>query len=123
GPEPREIVDLPEAVIRRRSEPAKLRIKPLWTSAELKDAGNIIIGEQADQTPHIYVFEGPRTVVEMGAEGKVVARHLLINIPESAAVTFARTATDQKGNRYFVASAPLSPQIYVFDGEWNLRQT
>ncbi|MBW8884779.1 MAG: TlpA family protein disulfide reductase, partial [Planctomycetia bacterium] len=35
GPEPDELLDIPEAVIRRRSEPKKLQIKPLWTNAEL----------------------------------------------------------------------------------------
>jgi len=42
GPEPDELVDIPEAVIRRRSEPKKLQIKPLWTNSELKNAGNVM---------------------------------------------------------------------------------
>ena len=42
------------------------------------------------------------------------------SLPEQAAVTFARTATDKSGKRYFVASAPLAPQLFLFDEQWKL---
>src|SRR5262249_12736091 len=55
-----------------------------------------------------------------GSDGKLLARHAL-EIPEQAAVTFVRTATDNRGQRCFVASAPLAPQFFLFDDEWKLR--
>jgi AhpC/TSA family protein len=120
GPEPREIVDLPEAVIRRRSEPSKLRLAPLWENHDINNPGNFVIAEEPSHAPRIYMFAGPRTVAEISAEGKVLRRSPL-DIPEAAAVTFARTAIDAQGQRYFVASAPLAPMLFVFDAEWRLR--
>ncbi len=118
GPEADELVDIQEAVIRRRSEPKKLQLKPLWTNRELKNAGNLVLAESESQT-RVIVFDGPRAVAEIDAEGKIATRHAL-EIPEQAAVTFARTATDKDGRRYFVASAPLAPQFFVFDENWKL---
>jgi peroxiredoxin len=118
GPEPDELLDIPEAVIRRRSEPKNLQIKPLWTNSDLKNAGNILLTESQGQT-RVLVFDGPRAIAEIDAQGRFAARHAL-DIPEQAAVTFARTATDKEGRRYFVASAPLAPQVFVFDENWKL---
>ena len=67
----------------------------------------------------LFVFEGWRTIAEVDADGKVVGRHAL-DLPEQAAITFVRTATDKSGQRYFVASAPLAPQFFVFDDAWKL---
>ncbi len=120
GPEPREIVDLPEAVIRRRSEPSKLRVAPLWENHDIKHPGNFVIATEVGQEPRICVFDGPRTIAEVAPDGKLLRRSPL-DIPEPAAVTFARTAIDAQGQRYFVASAPLAPQLFVFDAEWKLR--
>jgi hypothetical protein len=118
GPEPKEVFDIPEAVIRRRSEPKKLQIKPLWSNNELKNVGNIVVAESASQTRFI-AFEGPRAIAEIDGAGKIVGRHAL-DVPQQAAVTFARTATDKQSRRYFVASAPLAPQLFVFDENWKL---
>lgn len=118
GPEPKEVFDIPEAVIRRRSEPKKLQIKPLWTNSELKNAGNIVVAESPGQK-RIFLFEGPRAIAEIDDEGKIVGRRAL-DIPPQAAVTFARTAMDKQDRRYFVASAPLAPLLFVFDEDWKL---
>ena len=119
GPEPDELLDLPEAVIRRRSDPKKLQLKPLWTNTELKNAGNIVLAETPSLPPRIFAFAGARTIVEFSFDGKIIARHAL-DIPEQAAVTFARTAADKAGQRYFVAGAPLARQFYLFDKDWKL---
>jgi hypothetical protein len=122
GPEPGELVELPEAVIRMRNEPKTLKLKELWSSQELKSPGNILLVEQADQPARIFVFEGWRSVAELDQAGKLVTRHEL-ELPDQAAVTFARSATDKNGDRYFIAAAPLSPQVFVFDGQWKLLRT
>jgi hypothetical protein len=119
GPEPDEVLDVPEAVIRRRSEPKKLRLQPLWTCTELKAPGNILLVESPSQPTRVLAVEGWRMITEVGPDGNVIARHAL-ELPEQAAVTFLRTATDQSGKRYFVASAPLAPQLFVFDEAWRL---
>jgi hypothetical protein len=119
GEEPPKVVELPEAVIRRRSEPQKLRLQPLWTCGELKSPGNILLVEESGSPPRILVFEGWRTIAEIDREGRLVRRHEL-ELPEQAAVAFARTATSPGGRRCFAASAPLSPQVWWFDQEWKL---
>jgi hypothetical protein len=119
GPEPDEVLDVPEAVIQRRTEPKKLRIQPLWTCSDLKSPGNILLAESPNQPLRIFVVEGWRAVAEIGLDGKVIARHA-VDLPEQAAITFMRTATDQSGQRYFVASAPLAPQFFVFNESWKL---
>jgi AhpC/TSA family len=119
GPEPGELVELPEAVIRQRSQPKKLQIAPLWTCADLKSPGNAVVVETPDQPTTLLIVEGWRTIAEVNSEGKVIARHPL-EIPEQAAVTFVRTTTDKSGKRYYLASAPLAPQFFLLDDAWRL---
>lgn len=117
GGEPDQIVELPEAVIRRRSDPKQLRLTPLWTCNELKLPGNLLLVETAGQSPRIFVFEGGRTMAEVDAGGKIVGRHPL-QLPEQAAVAFGRTVVTKGGQRYFAVSAPLAPQFFLFDEAW-----
>ena len=122
GPEPGQLVELPEAVIRRRNEPRQLKLQPLWTCTELKSPGNLLLVEEEGRTPRIFVFEGWRTIAEVDGSGKIVGRHTL-ELPEQAAVAFARTAVNKEGQRYFAVSAPLAPQVFVFDENWKLQLT
>jgi hypothetical protein len=122
GPEPGQVIELPEAVIRQRSEPKKLKLKELWTCRELKAPGNLLVVEQTGQTPRIFVVEGWRTMSELSAEGKVVARHAL-DLPEQAIVSYARPAIDKSDRWRFAAAAPLGPQIYLFNADWKLVRT
>ena len=122
GPEPGQVIELPEAVIRARSEPEHLKLKQLWTAQELKAPGNILVVEEDMQPARVFVLEGWQTVTELDHGGNVVARHTL-ELPEQAAVTFVRTAVDQAGKRYFVASAPLAPQWFLFDENWKLLRS
>jgi hypothetical protein len=119
GPEPGEAVELAEAVIRRRTEPTKFTIRPLWTCNEVAKPGNIVIAESLEQPPRVFVLEGWRTIAEIGAQGQVIQRHPLA-IPPSAAITFVRTAIGKDGKRYFVGSSPLAPHFFVFDEAWQL---
>jgi len=120
GAEPGEMLELPEAVIRRKSGPKKLTLNPLWTNRELKSPGNILIAEDARGESRLYVIEGWRTIAELDAAGKVASRHAL-DLPEAAAITYLRTATGKDGERNFIASAPLAPQLFVFDDAWRLK--
>ena len=117
GEEPGQVVELPEAVIRSRSEPKKLQLAPLWTCSELKSPGNILLVEEPDAKPRILVFEGWRTIAEVDAAGKVIAQHAL-DLPEQAAVAQARTWAGKDGRRWFAVSAPMAPQVFVFDEDW-----
>ena len=114
------LVELPEAVIRRASEPKHLRLAPLWTCSELKSPGNLLLVVAADQPPRILVFEDGRTIAEVSADGKVAARHPL-DLPGPAAATFGRTVLTKDGKRLFAVSAPLAPQLFLFDEAWKLQ--
>jgi hypothetical protein len=117
GPEPGEIVELPEAIIRPRSQPRRLKLEPLWTNTELKSPGNFLLVEAEGQRARALVVEGWRTMSELSAGGEVVVRHQL-DLPEQAVITYVRTATDETGKRVFAATAPLAGQAYLFDENW-----
>ncbi len=122
GEDPGQVVELPEAVIRSRSEPKKIELQPLWTCSEVKSPGNILLIEEPGAPPRIFVFEGWRAIAEVDSAGQVLGRHEL-ELPEQAAVALARTARDKDGRRYFAVSAPLAPQAFVFDEQWKLVLT
>jgi hypothetical protein len=122
GPEPGQVFELPEAVIRKRSEPEKLKLKELWTCRELRSPGNILVVEEPNHAARLFVVEGWRTMTELGADGKVVARHAL-EIPEQALVTYARPARNKAGQSIFAAAAPLGPQVFLFDADWRPLRT
>lgn len=100
-----------------RSEPTNLKLTKLWSAAEVKNPGNVLVVEQVGGTPKIFTIDGSRTVVELDAEGKVVAKHEL-DLPQTSIITYLRTAIDKQGKRYYAASAFGQPQAHVFDENW-----
>lgn len=116
GAEPGEVLEMPEAVIRRRSEPARFKLRTLWTCNDLKSPGNLLVIGASD-AQRILVIEGWRSVVEVSVDGKVIDRKAF-DIPEVAAITFLRSARHTDGRQLFVGSAPLAPQFFVFDEQW-----
>jgi hypothetical protein len=63
-----------------------------------------------------------RAVAEISPEGKLLARHEL-DLPTGAAVTYLRTGVDAQGKRWYAGSAPLSPQLFLFDDAWGTVST
>jgi hypothetical protein len=122
GPEPGEVIAIPPVAIRQRSEPAKLRLTPLWTSRDISSPGNFLLVDEPSGPARIFVVEGTRSVVELSPEGTITARHELA-IPTEAAITYLRSTTDAAGQRYYLAAAPLAPQLFVFDADWKLVRT
>ncbi len=121
-PKDAEIVDklyqeLKPAAIAAHTDPAAFKLTKLWTAADIKDPGNLVVVEDSGQPPRIFALDGWRSVVELDADGKSVARHDL-EIPAESAVTYLRTATGRDGRRYFVASADGQQQVHLFDSDW-----
>jgi outer membrane lipoprotein-sorting protein len=110
------VEEVPPAPPAPASDPKNFKLTKLW-NADLKNPGNVLVYNGADGQPRILAFDGWRTVVEIDKDGKTVARHEL-DIPESAAVTYLRTAVDHDGKRYFLAAANAQPQLFVFDENW-----
>jgi len=108
----------PPVAIAERSEPAALSLKELWSvrQPDLTAPGNILVVETGNQ-PQLFVNDGWRSVVEIDAQGKVVAKHDL-DTPPSAVVSFIRTAVDSQGRRYFAGSASNQQQLHVWDPDW-----
>ncbi len=111
------VEELKPAEIAPHSEPNAFKLTKLWTAGDLKDPGNVLVVEEKDKSPRIFVFDGARVVAEVDQEGKTVARHEL-DIPPEAMASYLRTAVDGKGNRVFVACASGQSQLYVFDDAW-----
>lgn len=121
GREPEAVVELAEPVIRRRSDPKKIKVQEVWNCKELKSPGNVLLvpAVGADDEPRILVCDGWRAVAELDHTGKVKQRFEL-ELPEQAAVTWLRTAVDATGKRYFLGTAPLAPQWFLFDDQFKL---
>ena len=111
------VVEIPQAKIAPRTEPANLKLTKLWSIGDLKTPGNILVIESGEGEHQIFVIEGWRTVAEVNPDGKLVTRHQL-EIPLSEAVSFLRTAVDKEGHRWFAAFASTQQRLYLFDSQW-----
>lgn len=119
GPEPGQLIEIPETFIRQRSEPKRLKLTQHWNNAEIEQPGNVLAIETEGQPTRILVIEGWRTVVELDESGQIIGRHAL-DISEQAGVSYLRTTTDKAGRRWYLAGAPLNPQAFLFDENWKL---
>lgn len=111
------VVELPQTKVAEKTEPRSFDIAPLWTTEGIKSPGNILVSRQAGGSPTILVVDGWRMVAEVDASGKVITKHEL-EIPESAAVSYLRSADDKDGKRYFAAFASGQQQVHLFDTGW-----
>jgi peroxiredoxin len=119
-PAPSSVLPLPQASVAPRDEPKSLKVTRRWNCGELKAPGNILVVEDPRDSkaePKLLVLDGPHTVVELGRDGKILARHELA-IPTQAVVTFLRTAVDGAGKRYFAGSGSGQQQLFLFDADW-----
>lgn len=105
------------ATIAPASEPKRLSRERLWQCAELEKPGNMIAAADDSGNDRLFVIEGSSTVAEIGTNGKVIEKHQL-DLPGDDSITFLRTATDGRGNRYFLASRPMAQKLYLFDANW-----
>jgi len=99
-----------------RSEPSAFRMQSLWSVKELNSPGNIVVlpPSEADQPPRILVLEAASTAVQLDSDGKVLARHLLSDSPQSP-VHYLRTEIDASGRRWFLGFASPSLELMVYD--------
>ena len=111
------VEELKPADIAPHSDPTTLKLTKLWTAADVKDPGNVLVVSGADNQPHIFALEGAHTVIEIDPDGKTAARHEL-DLPPEAIITYLRTATDAQGKHYFVGSASGQSQVFLFDENW-----
>ena len=113
-----DAAEIPRAKIAAASKPHHLPLAHAWHSDEATKPGNILPVESADGRLRLLVNDGWRTVVALDEKGQPAGRYDL-DIPEEAAISFLRTATDEQGNRYYAGSASAQQQLFLFDGEFN----
>ena len=111
-------IELPQAKIGEKSQPASLKLSLLWTAAGLKNPGNMLI-LPAESGPRILILDGWSKVVELDPAGKIAAQHE-ITLPAGATITQVRTAVDGAGRRYFVGFTGRDQQLFLFDETWKL---
>jgi peroxiredoxin len=108
--------EVPKAEIAAKSEPQKLKLAQLWNCKELKQPGNILVISEQGKT-RLLVHDGWDAVAELGADGKLVARHDL-KLGQDDVVSYLRTAVDAKGRRYYLGLANSRPQVFLFDDKF-----
>ncbi len=99
------------------SDPQVLKMKQLWTNTELSAPGNILAVTDPSGATRYLVHDGWRSVIELNAQGSIVARRVL-PLPQMAAVSQLRTTVDHAGNRYYLAWSLRDFQAHVFDAAW-----
>jgi peroxiredoxin len=111
-----------------RTAPKKLKLVPLWKAAEVKSPGNILVVPGADEvprgaasgapsgSPRIFVIDELRSILEVGADGKLIATHQ--PDPQGELITSLRTAVGGDGKRVFAAFGLSGQQCFCFDENW-----
>ena len=112
-------IELPQTQIADRSQPQHLRLTPLWTCRQLTAPGNVQIAPDNVGPPSIHVVDGWRQVARIRSDGSIAQRHEL-PIPDDGAIRFLRAGVDRSGHPYYVGTARLARQLYVFDQAWQL---
>jgi len=103
------------------SEPATLKRTRLW-SCPLQVPGNILVFRDGAEQSRILVLEAGNKVVELGPDGRLVARTPL-KLPPQTVLAALRTGTTPEGRRVFVGFNATLPQLYVLDEKLELSLT
>ena len=99
------------------TSPKLLQLRPFWTNKDVKMAGNVLAVRDTYGAGKFLVQEGWRTIAELDSQGRLVTRHEL-DLPELAAVSQLQSIMDGQQQRFYVAWALRSPQVFVFDARW-----
>jgi len=116
------VLELGETPLAPQRGPQRLKLTRLWTSAEVKNPGNLTVIPRENGAPRILVHDHEqdwRTLVEIDANGNVQARRQL-PVPRDAAIAVLRTIVDKDGRRWYAGSAVLGRQVFVFNDKFEL---
>jgi len=114
-----DTMPLPETKIAERSQPALLKLAPLWKCTELKAPGNLLRSDAGSGKPPLLAVESWRSVVEIGADGKPGAAFEL-KIDDKELITHLRVAATRDGRRFLAAFAAAQQRMHLLDGQGNL---
>jgi outer membrane lipoprotein-sorting protein len=113
-------IEVPQSVIAPRSEPSSLKLEKLWTSSEIKLPGNVLVIPTAEGPSRVLVFDGWKTLVELGPTGETIGRHEL-ELTQGAVASYLRTGVDGEGKRWFAASSVNQQQLFLIDEEFKVQ--
>jgi len=108
-----------KAEIAPKSDPAIVKLTEAWTSQDVNEPGNILVVNDPGSQPRLFINEGWKGVAELGADGKVIAKHQPA-IADSAVTSFVRTGVGSDGKRLFAVAATTQPRAFLFDDQWKL---
>ena len=113
-------------VILPRRQPVRFKVSRAWRAAAVGLPGNLLCLDEArgsaEGEERIVVLDGWRTVVELDALGRTVARREL-TLPRDSGVTFLRTALDGDRRRWWLAGSRGGSTVFVFTDDWRLHAT
>jgi len=101
-----------------KSDPAKLRLKSLWTCATAHPTGNVLVSQEPGAKPRIFVIEDFRSVSEISLDGKQVANHKPKITNEEFFINL-RSAAGRDGKRHYAAFAPTEQRFHLFNEKFN----
>jgi len=110
-------IPIPDAEIAPRSEPAALKLAPLWKCDAVKSPGNILVLSDQGKSDRIAVVENWNSIAELDADGKLLALHKL-NLAEGENIGSLRSAVAADGRRYIVAWMSGQQRCHVLDDNW-----
>jgi thiol-disulfide isomerase/thioredoxin len=109
-----EKIAIPEVKILPRSEPATLKLTPLWKCAEVKSPGNILAVGGKNGPVRLLVVDNWNSVAEVGLDGKLVAVHKIDLDEKAEFVCNLRTFTAGE-DRYVAAFATGGQRFHLLD--------
>ena len=111
------LVEIPTAEIAPRSDPHSHALEEVWATTEIDAPGNLLVVTGDEETnDRLLVLSANREVVELGLDGKVIARHAL-PLGDSG-VQHLATTLDNDGKRVYLAWSNLGPHAQLFDADW-----
>lgn len=110
---------VPQAKVAAKAGPKSLKLTEVWKSTEIKQPGYVLVTEEKNGPPKIFVVDGLKSIAELDAQGKLV-RTTPLDLPKEpeGVVGFLRTTVDKSGKRVFVGSLSSQQQLHVFDSDW-----
>ncbi len=113
-------VEIARPEVTPRKLPKKMGFKKLWqtTAEQLQQPGDVqIVAGSEEGDFRLLVLDEGKSIVELDPTGKTVGRHELPTHDEQAG-GFLRSWSNEKGERWTLASGVGWQQIYVFDKNW-----
>ena len=110
-------IPMPETKIAKRTQPATMKLIPLWKCDAVKSPGNILVLNEKNKPSRLAVVEAWQSIAEVGLDGKLIASHSL-NLTDTEVIGSLRSATGSDGKRLLAAFMATHQRCHVLDENW-----